>query len=153
MHPFGDELVVHVEGALTLHLEIDEHVRTLLLRDGQAVINSPGVWHTADVMLTQPLSSSRPARARRYASSRAHGGQAASAVDHATSSRMRASSSTSGVASAASPAGSRPRISLARRAAAEPRAVVATSLTRRSVGWGRRSTSPWRSSSSTTIVA
>ena len=49
MHPFGDELVVHVEGALTLHLEIDEHVRTLLLRDGQAVIKSPGVWHTADV--------------------------------------------------------------------------------------------------------
>ena len=49
MHPAGDELVLCVEGAMTLHQEIDGHVRTVVLSDGQAVINPPGVWHTADV--------------------------------------------------------------------------------------------------------
>ena len=48
MHPKGDELVVCVEGAITLHQEIDGKVRTVHLRKGEAVVNPPGAWHTAD---------------------------------------------------------------------------------------------------------
>ena len=33
----------------TLHQEIDGNVRTVMLHAGEAVINPPGVWHTADV--------------------------------------------------------------------------------------------------------
>ena len=47
-HPKGAELVVCTEGALTLHQEIDGAVRTVALRKGEAVVNPPGVWHTAD---------------------------------------------------------------------------------------------------------
>ena len=49
VHPLGDELVLCVEGAMTLHQEIDGQVRSVLLRQGEAVINAPGMWHTADV--------------------------------------------------------------------------------------------------------
>ena len=48
MHPKGAELVVCIDGALTLHQEIDGGVRTVCLRKGEAVVNPPGVWHTAD---------------------------------------------------------------------------------------------------------
>lgn len=48
MHPHGDELVVCTAGELTLHQEIDGAVRSVTLRSGDAVINPPGVWHTAD---------------------------------------------------------------------------------------------------------
>lgn len=48
MHPKGAELVVCTDGVLTLHQEIDGGVRTVTLRRGEAVINPPGVWHTAD---------------------------------------------------------------------------------------------------------
>ena len=48
MHPRGAELVVCVDGEITLHQEIDGGVRTVRLAKGQAVINPPGVWHTAD---------------------------------------------------------------------------------------------------------
>jgi mannose-6-phosphate isomerase-like protein (cupin superfamily) len=48
MHPKGSELVVCTEGTLTLHQEIDGAVRTVTLRKGEAVVNPPGVWHTAD---------------------------------------------------------------------------------------------------------
>ncbi len=48
MHPKGAELVVCTSGELTLIQEIDgEHVKTTL-RAGDAAINPPGVWHTAD---------------------------------------------------------------------------------------------------------
>jgi quercetin dioxygenase-like cupin family protein len=48
-HPAGDELVLLLDGRIDLIQEIDgEEVRTEL-RPGQAVINPPGVWHTADV--------------------------------------------------------------------------------------------------------
>ena len=48
-HPAGEELVLLLEGHIDLIQEIDgEEVRTSL-RAGQAVINPPGVWHTADV--------------------------------------------------------------------------------------------------------
>jgi quercetin dioxygenase-like cupin family protein len=49
MHPNGDELVLCVNGQMTLHQEIEGAVRTVTLRAGEAVINPPGAWHTADV--------------------------------------------------------------------------------------------------------
>ena len=49
MHPRGDELVVCVEGSMVLHQEIDGETRAVELRAGEAVINPPGAWHTADV--------------------------------------------------------------------------------------------------------
>lgn len=49
MHPHGDELVLCVDGSIVLHQEIDGETRTVELHAGQAVINAPGVWHTADV--------------------------------------------------------------------------------------------------------
>ena len=48
-HPHGEELVVCVHGEITLHQETDRAVQTVSLHAGQAVINPPGVWHTADV--------------------------------------------------------------------------------------------------------
>jgi len=45
----GAELVVCTAGSMTLHQEIDGQVRSVTLRAGEAVINPPGVWHTADV--------------------------------------------------------------------------------------------------------
>jgi quercetin dioxygenase-like cupin family protein len=49
MHPNGAELVVCTAGTITLHQERDGDVRIVTLRTGEAVINLPGVWHTADV--------------------------------------------------------------------------------------------------------
>ena len=49
MHPVGAELVACVEGRITLHQEIDGEDRTAVLHAGQAIVNPPGVWHTADV--------------------------------------------------------------------------------------------------------
>jgi mannose-6-phosphate isomerase-like protein (cupin superfamily) len=49
MHPVGAELVACVEGRITLHQEVDGADRTVVLEAGQAVVNPPGVWHTADV--------------------------------------------------------------------------------------------------------
>jgi mannose-6-phosphate isomerase-like protein (cupin superfamily) len=49
MHPAGAEVVVCVEGSMTLIQEIGgEEVRTNLAA-GEYAINPPGVWHTADV--------------------------------------------------------------------------------------------------------
>lgn len=48
MHPAGDELVVCVQGELVLHQELEGGVVTVRLRSGEAAINPPGVWHTAD---------------------------------------------------------------------------------------------------------
>ena len=49
MHPNGAEVVVCIEGSMTLIQEIDgEQVRTTLT-PGEYAINPPGVWHTADV--------------------------------------------------------------------------------------------------------
>jgi len=49
MHPAGAEVVVCVEGSMTLIQEIDgTEVRTPLA-PGEYAINPPGVWHTADV--------------------------------------------------------------------------------------------------------
>jgi quercetin dioxygenase-like cupin family protein len=48
MHPKGAELVVCTSGVLTLRQEIDGGERTVTVRAGEAVVNPPGVWHTAD---------------------------------------------------------------------------------------------------------
>ena len=49
MHPSGEELVVCTEGTIKLLQEVDGQVRSAVLNRGEAVINPPGVWHTADV--------------------------------------------------------------------------------------------------------
>ncbi len=50
MHPEGSELVLCVSGAVSLTQEqLDGSVSTVAIGPGQAVINPPGVWHTADV--------------------------------------------------------------------------------------------------------
>jgi len=49
VHPNGHELVVCVEGRMTLYQEVDGELRTVVLETGQAAINPPGVWHTADI--------------------------------------------------------------------------------------------------------
>lgn len=50
MHPAGDEMVLCIAGAMTLHQEhADGTVTTLQLGPGDYAINPPGVWHTADV--------------------------------------------------------------------------------------------------------
>ena len=49
MHPAGAEVVVCIEGSMTLIQEIDgAQVRTTL-SPGDYAINPPGVWHTADI--------------------------------------------------------------------------------------------------------
>ena len=49
VHPWGEELVLCTSGAITLHQETDDGVRTIELVAGEAAINPPGVWHTADI--------------------------------------------------------------------------------------------------------
>lgn len=50
MHPKGAEVVLCVEGEMTLH---QEHpggdTNSVTLRRGEYAINPPGVWHTADI--------------------------------------------------------------------------------------------------------
>jgi mannose-6-phosphate isomerase-like protein (cupin superfamily) len=48
MHPKGAELVVCLAGRIVVHQEIDGDVRQVTLTPYQAVVNPPGVWHTAD---------------------------------------------------------------------------------------------------------
>lgn len=50
MHPAGDEVVVCVEGRLTLiQQRADGQQQRIELGPGQCAINHAGVWHTADV--------------------------------------------------------------------------------------------------------
>jgi quercetin dioxygenase-like cupin family protein len=49
MHPLGEELVLCTGGAITLHQEVDGEIRSATLEEGDATVNPPGVWHTADV--------------------------------------------------------------------------------------------------------
>ncbi len=50
MHPAGDEVVVCLEGAMTLHQQLaDGEERSVTLGPGDYAINPPGAWHTADV--------------------------------------------------------------------------------------------------------
>ena len=49
VHPEGAELVVCLDGEMTLHQEIDGVVSKVTVRAGEAVVNPPGAWHTADI--------------------------------------------------------------------------------------------------------
>ena len=50
MHPAGDELVLCIEGRMTLHQEMSDGVeQSVVLGPGDYAVNPPGVWHTADV--------------------------------------------------------------------------------------------------------
>jgi quercetin dioxygenase-like cupin family protein len=49
VHPHGHELVVCVAGRMVLHQEYPDGLITVALDAGLAVINPPGIWHTADV--------------------------------------------------------------------------------------------------------
>jgi quercetin dioxygenase-like cupin family protein len=50
MHPAGDEVVLCIGGAMTLHQELaDGGKATATLGPGDYAINPPGAWHTADV--------------------------------------------------------------------------------------------------------
>ena len=49
MHPKGEELVVCLQGTMTLNQEIGTEVHLVVLEAGQAIVNPPGVWHTADI--------------------------------------------------------------------------------------------------------
>ncbi len=50
MHPVGAEVVMCVEGTVTLIQEIDGAEVPTTITGGEYVINPPGVWHTADVV-------------------------------------------------------------------------------------------------------
>jgi uncharacterized cupin superfamily protein len=51
MHPQGSELVLCVAGSVSLTQEaLDGTVSTVSIAAGQAVVNPPGVWHTADTV-------------------------------------------------------------------------------------------------------
>ncbi|MEQ1640818.1 MAG: cupin domain-containing protein [Novosphingobium sp.] len=50
MHPAGDEVVLCISGAMTLHQEFpDGRCETVTIAAGDYAINPPGVWHTADI--------------------------------------------------------------------------------------------------------
>jgi mannose-6-phosphate isomerase-like protein (cupin superfamily) len=50
MHPAGDEVVICVSGAMTLHQEHrDGSTAVVTIGPGEYAINPPGTWHTADV--------------------------------------------------------------------------------------------------------
>lgn len=49
-HPAGDELVVVLSGRAEFLQEVDGEVRKVTLGPHQALINPPGIWHTANVI-------------------------------------------------------------------------------------------------------
>jgi mannose-6-phosphate isomerase-like protein (cupin superfamily) len=49
-HPAGEEVVVLLSGRVELVQDVDGVERRVTLTAGQAIINPPGVWHTADVV-------------------------------------------------------------------------------------------------------
>lgn len=49
-HPAGDELVLILSGKAEFFQEVDGEQRRVVLAPHQAIINPPGVWHTANVM-------------------------------------------------------------------------------------------------------
>jgi quercetin dioxygenase-like cupin family protein len=49
VHPSGEELVLCIEGSITLFQETEAGVQSVTLAAGEAIVNPPGVWHTADV--------------------------------------------------------------------------------------------------------
>lgn len=50
MHPQGHELVLCIDGEITLIQEhLDGSIQKATITAGEAVVNDPGVWHTADI--------------------------------------------------------------------------------------------------------
>jgi mannose-6-phosphate isomerase-like protein (cupin superfamily) len=50
MHPSGDEVVICLSGAMTLHQEFaDGTTACVTIGANQYAINPPGCWHTADI--------------------------------------------------------------------------------------------------------
>lgn len=49
VHPHGEELVLCVDGEITLYQELGSQLRRTTIYKGEAIINPPGVWHTADI--------------------------------------------------------------------------------------------------------
>jgi mannose-6-phosphate isomerase-like protein (cupin superfamily) len=50
MHPHGDEVVICLDGTITLHQQMtDGREEAVTLSAGDYAINPPGCWHTADV--------------------------------------------------------------------------------------------------------
>ena len=50
MHPAGDEVVLCLSGAMTLHQEFpDGRTAAVTIAAGEYAVNPPGVWHTADI--------------------------------------------------------------------------------------------------------
>lgn len=50
MHPVGEEVVLCLEGSMTLHQEMaDGGTATVTLGPGDYAINPAGAWHTADI--------------------------------------------------------------------------------------------------------
>lgn len=55
MHPNGSELVLCVAGSVALTQEAPDGTKsTVTISAGQAVVNAPGVWHTADLIDGEP---------------------------------------------------------------------------------------------------
>jgi hypothetical protein len=51
MHPKGHELVLCLAGRLRLHQEFPDGTNAdAVIGPGEAILNDPGVWHTADVI-------------------------------------------------------------------------------------------------------
>jgi mannose-6-phosphate isomerase-like protein (cupin superfamily) len=51
MHPAGEEVVLCLEGAITLHQEhADGRTDVVTIGAGEYAINPPGTWHTADIV-------------------------------------------------------------------------------------------------------
>jgi len=50
MHPAGSEVVLCLDGTMTLHQEhIDGAMGSVTIGPGDYAINPPGTWHTADI--------------------------------------------------------------------------------------------------------
>lgn len=47
-HPAGDELVVCLDGSLTVVREAEDGTERVVLGPGEATINATGVWHAVD---------------------------------------------------------------------------------------------------------
>ena len=58
MHPNGSELVLCTAGSVSLTQEApDGTVSSVTISAGQAVVNAPGVWHTADLIDGRPTTA------------------------------------------------------------------------------------------------
>ncbi len=49
MHPKGSELVICTSGTITITQQIGGEDTKVVLQTGDAIVNPPGIWHTADV--------------------------------------------------------------------------------------------------------